>query len=197
MLRQAAAPEKAPAFAATTPAALPPLASALPPLAEAASSLPNQKIEPERPFAPQPPPILIGVSQEASLEAAPPLSTIIATPKRAPLLPERDAAAASEAVPLPPPRPLVFPPAANSIPAMGYDKLTAVYDISAHTIYLPDGMRLEAHSCLALAMDHSPRPRQLPSPYAALPELGALFRLALTHLDTSLNWTPFVGPKGR
>ena len=27
-----------------------------------------------------------------------------------------------------------------------YDRMTAVYDISAHTVYLPDGTRLEAHS---------------------------------------------------
>jgi Protein of unknown function (DUF2778) len=27
-----------------------------------------------------------------------------------------------------------------------YDRFTAVYDISAHTVYLPDGSRLEAHS---------------------------------------------------
>ncbi len=27
-----------------------------------------------------------------------------------------------------------------------YDQSTAVYDISAHTVYLPDGTRLEAHS---------------------------------------------------
>jgi hypothetical protein len=159
MLRQAAAPEKVPAFAAT---ALPPLASALPPLAEAASSLPNQEIEPERPF-PEPQPIQIGVSPEASLEAAPPLSTVIHPPAHAP--PERDAAAASDAAPLPPPRPLVFAPpprpfvftpAPSSVPATGYDKLTAVYDISAHTVYLPDGMRLEAHSGLG-DMEDNPR----------------------------------------
>jgi hypothetical protein len=28
----------------------------------------------------------------------------------------------------------------------GYDGLTAVYDISARTVYLPNGLRLEAHS---------------------------------------------------
>ncbi|MGB7101261.1 MAG: DUF2778 domain-containing protein, partial [Xanthobacteraceae bacterium] len=28
----------------------------------------------------------------------------------------------------------------------GYDRYTAVYDISARTVYLPDGKRLEAHS---------------------------------------------------
>ena len=33
-----------------------------------------------------------------------------------------------------------------SAPISGYDKYTAVYDISARTVYLPDGTKLEAHS---------------------------------------------------
>jgi hypothetical protein len=35
---------------------------------------------------------------------------------------------------------------AKSGPPPGYDKFTAVYDISARTVYLPDGTKLEAHS---------------------------------------------------
>ncbi len=35
---------------------------------------------------------------------------------------------------------------ARSAPPPGYDKWTAVYDISARTLYMPDGTRLEAHS---------------------------------------------------
>ena len=42
-------------------------------------------------------------------------------------------------------------------PMMGgappYDRQTAVYDISAQTVYLPDGTRLEAHSGLGSKMD--------------------------------------------
>jgi hypothetical protein len=37
--------------------------------------------------------------------------------------------------------------------ALGYDKLTAVYDISAHAVYLPNGIRLEAHSGIGSLMD--------------------------------------------
>ena len=37
--------------------------------------------------------------------------------------------------------------------ALGYDKLTAVYDISAHAVYLPNGIRLEAHSGMGNLMD--------------------------------------------
>jgi hypothetical protein len=37
--------------------------------------------------------------------------------------------------------------------ALGYDKQTAVYDISAHAVYLPNGVRLEAHSGMGDLMD--------------------------------------------
>jgi hypothetical protein len=37
--------------------------------------------------------------------------------------------------------------------ALGYDKLTAVYDISAHAVYLPNGSKLEAHSGIGRLMD--------------------------------------------
>lgn len=36
---------------------------------------------------------------------------------------------------------------------IGLDRWTAVYDISAHTVYLPDGTRLEAHSGLGDKLD--------------------------------------------
>ncbi|HEY5204974.1 MAG TPA: tlde1 domain-containing protein [Roseiarcus sp.] len=44
----------------------------------------------------------------------------------------------------------------NSAPApvSGYDHYTAVYDISARVVYLPDGTRLEAHSGLGQALDN-------------------------------------------
>jgi Protein of unknown function (DUF2778) len=37
--------------------------------------------------------------------------------------------------------------------ALGYDKLTAVYDISARAVYLPNGIKLEAHSGFGSLMD--------------------------------------------
>ncbi len=42
---------------------------------------------------------------------------------------------------------------ARSGPPPGYDKFTAVYDISARTVYLPDGTKLEAHSGLGDRLD--------------------------------------------
>jgi hypothetical protein len=38
-------------------------------------------------------------------------------------------------------------------PLLPYDRSTAVYDIAAHTVYLPDGTRLEAHSGLGNRLD--------------------------------------------
>jgi hypothetical protein len=39
-----------------------------------------------------------------------------------------------------------------------YDRYTAVYDISAHTVYMPDGTRLEAHSGLGSRLDDPNHP---------------------------------------
>src|SRR5271166_2249622 len=99
MLRPRAAPE--------TAAVLPPLVSAAPSLVEDASNSSRQTIEPERLSGPEPAPIQIGVSHEASLEApAAPASTTIVM---APPLPG-DAALPDILTPLPPPRPLEFEP---------------------------------------------------------------------------------------
>lgn len=38
-------------------------------------------------------------------------------------------------------------------PTSAYDQWTAVYDIAAHTVYMPDGTRLEAHSGLGSMLD--------------------------------------------
>ena len=50
--------------------------------------------------------------------------------------------------------------AINNLPAFGraspsasYDRFTAVYDVQAHTVYLPNGERLEAHSGLGSMLD--------------------------------------------
>ena len=45
----------------------------------------------------------------------------------------------------------LFNPAPSAL--TGFDKYTAVYDISARTVYLPDGTRLEAHSGLGDRLD--------------------------------------------
>jgi hypothetical protein len=42
---------------------------------------------------------------------------------------------------------------ATASPSARYDQYTAVYDLSAHVVYLPDGTRLEAHSGLGNRLD--------------------------------------------
>jgi hypothetical protein len=82
-------------------------------------------------------------------------TTTTRTAATQPVVAERDSAAASGGFgrgPL-----FSFPsPFGNSAPGSvsGYDHYTAVYDISARVVYLPDGTRLEAHSGLGQALDN-------------------------------------------
>jgi hypothetical protein len=66
-------------------------------------------------------------------------------------------------------------PFGGSAPGGGYDHYTAVYDISARTVYLPDGSKLEAHSGLGDALDN---PRYV-SERARGPTPPHLYQLAL------------------
>ncbi len=74
-----------------------------------------------------------------------------------------------------------------------YDRDTAVYDISAHMVYLPDGTKLEAHSGLGSSLDdpHSSRIRMRgvtpPHIYTLKP------REALFHGVAALRLTPVGG----
>jgi Protein of unknown function (DUF2778) len=74
-----------------------------------------------------------------------------------------------------------------------YDRDTAVYDIAAHTVYLPDGTKLEAHSGLGSNLDdpHSARIRMRgvtpPHIYTLKP------REALFHGVAALRLTPIGG----
>ena len=82
-------------------------------------------------------------------------TTTARTAATQPMVAERDSAAASGGFgrgPL-----FSFPsPFGNSAPSpvSGYDHYTAVYDISARVVYLPDGTKLEAHSGLGQALDN-------------------------------------------
>ncbi len=74
-----------------------------------------------------------------------------------------------------------------------YDRDTAVYDIAAHTVYLPDGTKLEAHSGLGSNLDdpHSARIRMRgvtpPHIYTLKP------RESLFHGVAALRLTPIGG----
>ena len=74
-----------------------------------------------------------------------------------------------------------------------YDRDTAVYDITAHTVYLPDGTKLEAHSGLGSYLDdpHSARIRMHGVTPPHIYELKP--REALFHGVPALRLTPIGG----
>jgi hypothetical protein len=77
--------------------------------------------------------------------------------------------------------------------ALGYDSQTAVYDISAHAVYLPNGMALEAHSGIGHLRDDPDHVDQRmvgatpPATYDLKP------REALFHGVRALRMTPAEG----
>jgi Protein of unknown function (DUF2778) len=74
-----------------------------------------------------------------------------------------------------------------------YDQSTAVYDISAHMVYLPDGTRLEAHSGLGSRLD-DPRYVHVRMLGATPPHVYELTpREALFHGVPALRLTPIGG----
>jgi hypothetical protein len=74
-----------------------------------------------------------------------------------------------------------------------YDRQTAVYDISAHTVYLPDGTKLEAHSGLGSSLD-DPRSASIRMRGVTPPHLYDLKpREALFHGVAALRLNPVGG----
>jgi hypothetical protein len=85
----------------------------------------------------------------------------------------------------------------NQNPALGgsapYDRSTAVYDISAHMVYLPDGTRLEAHSGLGDKLD-DPRSANIRMRGVTPPHIYELTpREALFHGVPALRLNPIGG----
>jgi hypothetical protein len=77
--------------------------------------------------------------------------------------------------------------------ALGYDHQTAVYDISAHAVYLPNGVSLEAHSGMGSLMD-DPDHVQQPMVGATPPATYELKpREKLFHGVAALRMTPVDG----
>ncbi len=78
-------------------------------------------------------------------------------------------------------------------PTAAYDNQTAVYDISAHTVYMPDGARLEAHSGLGDKFD-DPRFVHVRMRGATPPHTYDLtFRERLFHGVRAIRLTPVGG----
>ena len=83
------------------------------------------------------------------------------------------------------------PALAGSTPR--YDQSTAVYDISAHMVYLPDGTRLEAHSGLGSKLD-DPNSANIRMRGVTPPHIYELKpREALFHGVPALRLTPVGG----
>jgi len=107
------------------------------------------------------PPSRPNVEQLIALAAPPPVETVpLPQANPEPRVVARTQAAkpvlqiAAAEMPAPPAMPRVPPKAPERVASLpATDKRTAVYDISAHTVYLPDGERLEAHSGLGDKMD--------------------------------------------
>ena len=88
-------------------------------------------------------------------------------------------------------------PGQSQNPALGgsapYDRSTAVYDISAHTVYLPDGSKLEAHSGLGSELD-DPRSARIRMRGVTPPHIYELKpREALFHGVPALRLNPIGG----
>jgi Protein of unknown function (DUF2778) len=74
-----------------------------------------------------------------------------------------------------------------------YDRQTAVYDISAHVVYLPDGSKLEAHSGLGSKLD-DPQSSNIRMHGVTPPHIYELTpREALFHGVPALRLTPIGG----
>jgi len=178
MLRPAEAPKAL--------AALPALVALPPPLVDS----PSQTMESNQLTSLEPPPIQIGVPDHEGLEAAAPSSS--ATSLAPPLSPRQSAPPAVVA-PLPPVRPPELAPPFKRGPPIAYDRSTAIYDISAHTVYLPDGTRLEAHSGLGDRID-DPRFVDERDRGATPPGIYQLtLRESLFHGVQALRLTPVAG----
>jgi hypothetical protein len=103
----------------------------------------------ERPIAPS---VALGEAPE------PPRRPIELNPPKPPVAAPLPPLAAAAPSPSAAPSPMTPPPSLADIGAKPaslsqYDQYTAVYDLTAHTVYLPGGERLEAHSGLGSLKD--------------------------------------------
>jgi hypothetical protein len=146
------APAPVPSRIAEAPAArraLPPLPSMIP--ASTAPASPSAApLDPGYSASATP----IWLTDPPAQDASPPkpaVSSLVVRPSASPA-PKPAASPLLEVAPLPPPRPTALTWAASP-PSGHYDRWTAVYDLAAHTVHMPDGTTLEAHSGLGDRLD--------------------------------------------
>jgi hypothetical protein len=142
-------------------ASLPLLDTAAPPTTDALSHPSDaDSAEPQASSTPESDSSTPDLSQEPSqaLPRAP--SKKIPPSNAVPARPKHDIARIEEGAPFPPARPASPQRPVAALPSGGafaraaaHDHWTAIYDISAHAVFLPDGTRLEAHSGLASLLD--------------------------------------------
>jgi hypothetical protein len=124
-----------------------------PPYARPAMEKPHPVPLAHPPAAPVPPPAVKPKAEAAPVPLPP------ARPRIAIVEPVETTASIPPAVPAPAraaePKLAALPPPESELqtPASPIDRRTAVYDIEGHTVYLPNGRRLEAHSGLGHMMD--------------------------------------------
>jgi hypothetical protein len=154
-------PEQAPA-PGLAPPLVTPRAPTVAPKPVVRVPLPRRRVAPPVAALPVQPPVAMAPPQPVA-PPAPTLAENIPLPLARPFIAqpeaERPVAAVARAAPLPTPAPepkvaaLPPAPAPNEQAASAISKRTAVYDIAAHTVYLPNGRRLEAHSGIGHMMD--------------------------------------------
>jgi hypothetical protein len=164
----ALAPEQTPA-PVLAPPPVAPRAPALAPKPFVRVPLPRPRVAPPVAALPVQPPVAL-LPPQPVVPPAPLVAESIPLPQVRPFIaqPEAEkppAPVVARAVPAPAPEPKVaalppVPAPKNEQVASGIDKHTAVYDIEAHTVYLPDGRRLEAHSGIGHMMD-DPSPQYI------------------------------------
>jgi type VI secretion system (T6SS) effector TldE1-like protein len=123
----------------------------LPPAAPRGSSPANPhlaQLDPGFSSRPTPDSLAQDLPAQEALPAKTPVSPLPARPPASASPPKSPVSPPLEAAPLPPPRPIEF-----TSPAGPFDRWTAIYDLTAHTVYMPDGTKLEAHSGLGDRLD--------------------------------------------
>lgn len=156
--------------------ASPPINTLQAPTTRSAALTDNVPLPPPRPLSDAPIPVktvIFRAPSVAAVRAAPPASIkahapppVVAAPRVQPTPSETQSkpqlAAAVPVQPAPAATGSIEMPAGREAPQLAYnnpeapagvDGHTAIYDIVAHTVYLPDGERLEAHSGLGRMLD--------------------------------------------
>jgi hypothetical protein len=127
----------------------------LPPMAPDSTGLTTPyaaQLDPGLSLRPAPGSLAPDLQAQDPLPTKPAAPSLLSRPPMSAPQPKPPVSPPLEEAPLPPPRPVEFASLPNS-PSGPFDRSTAVYDLTAHTVYMPDGTKLEAHSGLGDRLD--------------------------------------------